>query len=226
MDALGVCDAAYRARLSDVHAEALYYVELSARAEAIARWWRDGDLRRVRAALAVAERGLRLGDPEAQNLVVVGLLESLMGFAYREAGAALEELMPPRVREAWSQLLCGWIAGEVLSVDRWRLVLVNRAVASVEVALAGEAKREHHAPDRACEAFERWFAEAFVRFDAERADVAREGTVVVRAKDATVTSIELLARDQESPDRYLARTVERRGDGRVLWLRLPTPAAP
>lgn len=76
----------------------------------------------VREVFAVIEHVLRFGDADAQNLVVVGLFESVQGKAYHAGacGDRYESTLGPYSRAAWADLIEGWTGQGVRDLAAWR----------------------------------------------------------------------------------------------------------
>src|SRR5262249_20197068 len=82
MDAIGLCRGRWIAELPGVHEEALYYVSIARLGRELCRAVLGGCRKPwVGEVFAAIERGLERGDREAQNLIVVGLFESMQGDA-------------------------------------------------------------------------------------------------------------------------------------------------
>lgn len=76
----------------------------------------------VQEVFDVMEHVLTHGDDGAQNLVVVGLMEAVQGWAYKEgeAGDRYEAKLGPQSRRAWVDLLEGWHGKGIRSLEDWR----------------------------------------------------------------------------------------------------------
>ena len=92
----------------------------------------------IDAFYAVVERGLREGDDETKNLIVVGLFESLQGQGYHRGEADLiERRLGASSLQAWGDLLQGWTGGEVRTLAAWRRVIRNGPLTKVRWERAG-----------------------------------------------------------------------------------------
>ncbi|WP_425440859.1 DUF7674 family protein [Polyangium sorediatum] len=76
----------------------------------------------VQGVFDAMEHVLVHGDGEAQNLVVVGLMEAVQGWAYRagEAGNRYEAKLGPHAAKAWADLIEGWTGDGIRTLDAWR----------------------------------------------------------------------------------------------------------
>lgn len=90
------------------------------------------DAKWIDAFYAIVERAMRDGDPDTQNLVVVGLFESLQGQSYHDGAPDLvERRLGATSRRAWEELMQGWTGGDVRTVEAWRRVIRNGIVTRV-----------------------------------------------------------------------------------------------
>jgi len=62
------------------------------------------------------------GDEGAQNLVVVGLMEAVQGWAYQagQAGDRYEAKLGPHSAKAWADLIEGWTGKGIRTLEAWR----------------------------------------------------------------------------------------------------------
>jgi hypothetical protein len=81
----------------------------------------------TRRGFACIEVGLKSGDTLTQNLIVVGLFESMQGGVYRRLDPpdGLDEFLGPQSLVAWRDLIEGWTGEGIRSIEHWKRVLLN-----------------------------------------------------------------------------------------------------
>ncbi len=119
--------------LDRVLRQRLFYVDIAEWSRLLIDDLREGALERagLRKVFAVLERAFEQGDPEACNVLAVGMFESMQSNLYRnlEVAEAFESGFGPKSYAAWCALIEGWTGEGIRTMAQWAAVVRNGATA-------------------------------------------------------------------------------------------------